>query len=114
VIAQRLVRVLNPENREAFQSGDYERRMLNLPADTLAPVLYRPGREGSGYRGRTGIYELIMVDDAMRAMIHDGVSELELERHARSTTPSIRDDGRAKILSGATTIEEVLRVTRED
>jgi general secretion pathway protein E len=114
VIAQRLVRVLNPETRESFQSGDYERRMLNLPADTPPPVLYRPGREGAGYRGRTGIYELIMVDDAMRAMIHDGVSELELERHARNTTPSIRDDGRAKILSGTTTIEEVLRVTRED
>ena len=67
-----------------------------------------------GYRGRAGIYELIVVDDSMRTMIHDGVSEQELERHARKTTPSIRDDGRAKVLRGETTLEEVLRVTRED
>ena len=55
-----------------------------------------------------------MIDDAMRTMIHDGASEQEMERHARTLTPSIRDDGRAKITSGVTTIEEVLRVTRED
>ena len=47
-------------------------------------------------------------------MIHDGVSEHEIERHARKFTPSIRDDGRARVLRGETTLEEVLRVTRED
>jgi general secretion pathway protein E len=47
-------------------------------------------------------------------MIHDGAAEHELERYARTQTPSIRDDGRAKVLSGSTTLEEVLRVTRED
>src|SRR5256884_649728 len=79
------------------------------------PTLYRPGRDATGgYRGRTGIYELIVVDDPMRTMIHDGVSEQEIERHARALTPSIRDDGRAKGLRGETPIEEVLRVTRED
>jgi general secretion pathway protein E len=50
----------------------------------------------------------------MRTMIHDGASEQEIDRHARVATPSIRDDGRAKVLRGETTIEEVLRVTRED
>jgi general secretion pathway protein E len=116
VVAQRLVRVLNPENKQAFTAGEYERRLLNLKADDPSPVLYRPGaREGSGgYRGRTGIYELIVVDDQMRTMIHDGSSEQELERHARHITPSIRDDGRTKVMRGETTIEEVLRVTRED
>ena len=67
-----------------------------------------------GYRGRAGIYELIMVDEPLRTMIHDGASEQDIERHARRTTPSIREDGRAKILRGETTLEEVLRVTRED
>ena len=115
VVAQRLVRVLNPETREAYQAGDYERRLLNLGPNDASPVLYRPGRDGSGgYRGRTGIYELVLIDDAMRTMIHDGVSELDLERHARTMTPSIREDGRAKVLRGESTIEEVLRVTRED
>ena len=115
VVAQRLVRVLSPETKQPFQAGEYERRLLNLRPEEPSPVLYRPGRDGgSGYRGRSGIYELIVVDDQMRTMIHDGASEQELEKYARNTTPSIRDDGRAKVLRGETTIEEVLRVTRED
>jgi general secretion pathway protein E len=115
VIAQRLVRVLSPETKQPFQAGEYERRLLNLRPEDPSPVLYRPGRDGgSGYRGRSGIYELIVVDDQMRTMIHDGASEQEMEKYARNTTPSIRDDGRAKVLRGETTIEEVLRVTRED
>jgi general secretion pathway protein E len=116
VLSQRLVRVLNPATREPYTAGEYERRLLNLPDDAPSPTLYRPGaRDASnGYRGRTGIYELVMIDEHMRAMIHDGASELELERHARTRTPGIRDDGRAKVLSGVTTIEEVLKVTRED
>jgi len=115
VLAQRLVRVLNPETKQAYVAGEYERRLLNLPPEAPSPTLYRPGVESAlGFKGRTGIYELVMIDDAMRTMIHDGASEQEMERHARTLTPSIRDDGRAKILSGVTTIEEVLRVTRED
>ena len=51
----------------------------------------------------------------MRTMIHDGASEQELERHARLSTPTIRDDGRAKgAARGDRTLEELLRVTRED
>jgi general secretion pathway protein E len=115
VLAQRLVRVLNPASRVAFQAGEYERRLLGLEPKQPSPTLYRPGNDASGgYRGRTGIYELIVVDDAMRTMIHDGAPEQELERHARKTTPSIREDGLARVLRGETTIEEVLRVTRED
>jgi general secretion pathway protein E len=115
VLAQRLVRVLNPNTKEAFIAGEYERRLLNLDPDTGPIELYRPSSEpGSGYRGRTGIYELIAVDDHMRTMIHDGTSEQELERYARTTSPGIRDDGRRKVLAGETTLEEVLRVTRED
>jgi general secretion pathway protein E len=115
VLAQRLVRVLSPTSRVAFQAGEYERRLIGLEPNQPSPTLYRPGNDASGgYRGRTGIYELIVVDDAMRTMIHDGASEQELERHARATTPSIREDGLARVLRGETTIEEVLRVTRED
>ena len=115
VLAQRLVRVLNPETKQAFEAGEYERRLLNVPAGEPSPRLYRPGRDvAGGYRGRSGIYELIMVDEPLRTMIHDGASEQDIERHARRTTPSIREDGRAKILRGETTLEEVLRVTRED
>jgi general secretion pathway protein E len=115
VLAQRLVRVVNPETKQPFTAGEYERRLLHLRDDEPSPVLYRPGRDSAGgYRGRTGIYELMIVDDAMRTMIHDGASEQDIEHHARQATPSIRFDGRAKVLRGETTIEEVLRVTRED
>ncbi len=115
VLAQRLVRVLNPETKAPYEAGEYERRLLNVPAGAASPTLYRPGNDPThGFKGRTGIYELVLVDDTMRTMIHDGSGEHELERYARTLTPSIRDDGRSKILSGVTTIEEVLRVTRED
>jgi general secretion pathway protein E len=106
--------VLNPETKQAFTAGDYERKLLNIPADAPSPVLYRPGADNQGYKGRTGIYELVLVDDHMRSMIHDGASEQDMERYARTLTPSIRDDGRARVLAGTTAIEEVLRVTRED
>ena len=115
VLAQRLVRVLNPATREMFHAGEFERRLLNLDPHGPPVELYRPSSEpGNGYRGRTGIYELIAVDDHMRTMIHDGSSEQELERYARTASPGIRDDGRRKVLAGETTLEEVLRVTRED
>ena len=115
VLAQRLVRVLNPETKQAYTAGEYERRLLNIPPEAPSPTLYHPSEEATqGFKGRTGIYELVLVDDTMRTMIHDGAGEHELERYARTLTPSIRDDGRAKIVEGVTTIEEVLRVTRED
>ena len=113
VVAQRLVRVLDPATRVAAPATDYERRLLNLDASEDAPVLYRAAPQG-GYRGRMGIYELVTIDDTLRAMIHDGAAEHDMERHARSQSPSIRDDGRQKVLAGLTTLEEVLRVTRED
>ena len=65
----------------------------------------------SGYRGRTGIYELIEVDDTMRTMIYDGASEQDMLQQARQRYPGIEADGRRRMLAGETSIEEVLRVT---
>ena len=115
VLAQRLVRVLNPDTKEAYTAGEYERRLLELAPGDPSPTLYRPaGDSASGYRGRTGIYELVIADDQLRTMIHDTAPEHQMERYARTLTPSIRDDGIARVLRGETTLEEVLRVTRED
>jgi general secretion pathway protein E len=114
VVAQRLVRTLHPDNKEAFTAGEYERRLLGLGPDDPSPTLYKPNDSGNGFRGRTGIYELVVVDDQMRTMIHDGAAEHDLERYARTMTPSIRDDGLKRVLAGETTVEEVLRVTRAD
>ena len=114
VLAQRLVRVLDDTTKVPYTATDYECALLEVdPANP--PTLYKPGNvPNGGFVGRTGIYELITVDDQMRSMIHDGVSEQQLEKYARRRCPSIRADGRRRVLEGSTTLEEVLRVTRED
>jgi general secretion pathway protein E len=113
VIAQRLVRVLDPEARVPSTATEYECHLLN--ADPAAPpTIYRPRDAADAYSGRTGIYEVVAIDDEMRRMIHDGAGEHDLERVARSHGPSIRDDGMRRVLAGSTSLEEVLRVTRSD
>jgi general secretion pathway protein E len=115
VVAQRLIRVLNPETRVPYEASEYECNLLD--ADPAAPpTLYKAAEiEGNqAYRGRCGIYEMVAIDDAMRRMIHDGAGEHELEEYARKHTPSIRQEGLKKVLEGTTTLEEVLRVTRAD
>ena len=117
VLAQRLVRTLCPDCREPHQASASECRLLGVEQDS--PVtLYRavgcPACKGSGYRGRSGIYELIEVDDTLRGLIHDGASEQAMVRHARLGQQGIRQDGLRRVLDGQTTLEEVLRVTRED
>jgi general secretion pathway protein E len=114
VMAQRLVRVLDEETKVAYTASEYECEVLGVDPSS-APTLYKAGSGGNrGFAGRTGIYELIALDDRMREMIHEGVSEQDLDRHARESSPSIRADGRRLVLLGKTTLDEVLRVTRED
>lgn len=117
ILAQRLVRLLCPVCKRPHVPDNAECDLLGLSADE-PPILYEPtGCEKCnflGYRGRTGIYELIEIDSHMRTLIHDGVGEHELEMHARKHWPSIRQDGMRRILAGETSLEEVLRVTRED
>lgn len=113
IVAQRLVRTLD-ESRLAYTASDLERSALNIEPTAAETTLYRANPNTAGFRGRTGIYEVVVVDDTLRRLIHDGASEAELEQHARTLTPSIREDGRAKVLRGETTLDEVLRVTRED
>ncbi|HEX5340057.1 MAG TPA: type II secretion system ATPase GspE [Gammaproteobacteria bacterium] len=117
MLAQRLVRLLCPDCKQPYTAGERECAALDFPKDD-PPILYRAaGCENcnrSGYRGRTGVYEMVIVDDPMRSMIHDGSGEQALEHYARSKTPSIRHDGRRRVLAGETSVEEVLRVTRED
>ncbi len=117
VVAQRLVRVLDRNTRVPYTASEYECRLLDIdPANP--PTLYRAvdpqSGEGHGYRGRTGIYEMVAVDENMRRMIHDGSGEHELERYARERSPGIRHEGLKKVLDGTTSLEEVLRVTRAD
>ncbi len=116
ILAQRLVRKLCPECRQAYQANEHDCSRMGIPAEQ-SPTLYRAG-EGCahcnqlGYRGRTGIYELIAVDDTLRGMIHDGAGEHEMEKYARHFSPSIRSDGFRRVLNGETSLEEVLRVVQ--
>ena len=117
VLAQRLVRVLCPSCKEAYQADEAECTLLGVPF-AQPPTLYHARGcaecHQQGYRGRTGIYELVVFDDHLRTLIHNAASEQDMTRHARTLGPSIREDGRRKVLEGATTVEEVLRVTREE
>jgi general secretion pathway protein E len=114
VLAQRLVRVLCPECKAPRPANSTELEFLRVPSATV----YEPSGcehcQQSGFRGRTGIYELINIDDTMRQLIHDRVTEHEMSGYARRKSPGIRDDGRDKVLSGISTVQEVFRVTLED
>ncbi|MEE4301251.1 MAG: ATPase, T2SS/T4P/T4SS family, partial [Pseudomonadales bacterium] len=115
VIAQRLVRVLCPHCRVAAPASPAECLSLGLPEGTEVFTPQGCAECGhSGYRGRTGIYEVIRIDESMRDLIHRGASELDLERHAHGRTRSLLEDGRDKVLEGVTSVAEVLRVSRED
>ncbi|MDX1732813.1 MAG: type II secretion system ATPase GspE, partial [Halioglobus sp.] len=115
VMSQRLVRLLCHDCREAHSPTAEERQLLHLDAHDDELQLYRArGCENcnyTGYRGRTGIYELIEIDDAMRALIHAGAGEQEMLQHARERYPGIEADGRRRVLAGETSLGEVLRVT---
>ena len=117
LLAQRLVRRLCPDCRREGQATDADQVLLDGAIEAGARIWTPVGCEachGDGYRGRTGIHEVVPVDRIMEALIHDGASEAELTRHARKTAPSLLDDGVAKILEGATSVAEVARVVREE
>ncbi|MEM8772956.1 MAG: type II secretion system ATPase GspE [Pseudomonadota bacterium] len=117
VIAQRLVRRLCPACKEPYAPDEAERRLLG--ADMSSDIeIFRPkgcGRcAGAGYEGRMGVYELVLVDDALRRMIHDDASEHELHDHAFRSRDTLARCGFRHVLAGVTSIEEVLRVVRQD
>lgn len=124
VLAQRLVRVLCPECRKPYQPDQAERQLLDLPVDHDVTLYHADGCDHcnqQGYRGRTGIYELLPVDDGVRRLIHQQSGEQKVDQYLRHGMPqgdnayqTIRQDGLRLVLAGITTVEEVLRVTRDD
>jgi general secretion pathway protein E len=69
---------------------------------------------GTGYKGRTGVYELMVVDEAVQAMVHNRASEHDLGAAARAAgLRSMREDGDRLVREGITSAEEVIRVTRD-
>ena len=116
VLAQRLVRILCSDCKQSHVPDDREQELLNLASDS-EKVIYRPvgcdACNGTGYRGRGGIYELVIVNDSLRSLIHEKAAESVLNEEARKYSQSIFDSGRSQVLNGNTSLEEVLRVTQE-
>ena len=120
IMAQRLVRKLCPNCRQPADLSDTEMRGLQLDSSQLsgANVMHAHGCEQcrhKGYRGRMGIFEVFEINDEVRFMINDGLSTLQLRQRARELgMRTLREDGVRKVLSGATTAEEVLTATMGD
>lgn len=115
VMAQRLVRLLCNDCKEETEPTDAERALLRLDSNEQGVSICRAkGCEAckyTGYRGRTGIYEMVEIDDDMRQMVYESANEQDILNVARRKYPGIESDGRRRILAGETSIEEVMRVT---
>lgn len=117
VLAQRLMRLLCRHCKKPIPATVKECELLGVDVSS-EPIIYHPvGCEKcrhSGYAGRSGVYEMVVIDDMLRSMIHDHASEQLLRKHARQLFPSLRQDGYRRVLKGDTSLEEILRVTGED
>ncbi|MHC4893472.1 MAG: GspE/PulE family protein [Planctomycetota bacterium] len=119
VLAQRLVRRLCDDCAESYEPSGEELSVLGLDPNHASGRLFRRARgcrlcEGTGYRGRIGLFELFELDNDLRELVFKGVSLEELRLAGRSSgrLRELLADGARKVLDGATTVDEVLRVTR--
>src|SRR5690606_8608823 len=122
-LAQRLVRTLCKHCAEPYEPSQAELEEVGVTPEIMqrygTGVLMRPkGCEncnGSGFRGRTGIYELMLVDDEIRQMILKNVDSNTIKKYAISRgMKTLRDHGAIKVARGVTTVTEVLRVVQDD
>ena len=123
VMAQRLVRRVCPHCRESYRPTAEELKEVALTPEAVAragnPTIYRAkgcdACGGTGYRGRTGIYELLLVDDDIRQLTLKNVDSSTIKRTGvQKGMLTLLDDGARKVLAGETTLAEVLSVTQED
>ncbi len=119
ILAQRLIRKICPECREKYEPAEQELKELGISANRADGQFYVGAGcskcFGTGYKGRTGIYELMMVDEEVREMIHTRQTAGIIKQKAiEKGLQTLRMDGARKVISGATTIAEVLRVTQAD
>ncbi|MEW5740061.1 MAG: type II secretion system ATPase GspE [Myxococcota bacterium] len=123
VMAQRLVRRVCMECREPHEPSDEEIAKLGMSRDRFRAlgggVTYRakgcPACSRAGYRGRTGIYELLVLDDDIRQLVLKNVDSGTIKKKAMEKGMlTLLDDGALKVAQGQTTIAEVLSVTQED
>jgi general secretion pathway protein E len=120
IMAQRLVRIICPKCREEYAPPVESLRALGLSAGDLPRGKVSRGRGcdhcmGTGYRGRSGIFELLHIDEEIRQLILDRISSNIIKKKAiEKGMLTLRRDGAMKVANGVTTIEEVLRITQEE
>ncbi|MDP8237042.1 MAG: type II secretion system ATPase GspE [Candidatus Erginobacter occultus] len=120
IMAQRLVRTICPHCRESFRPEEEALKEIGLTLDDIPEkTLYR-GRGcdkcfQSGYMGRSGIFEILLIDDEIRRMVLERTNTGVIKKAAlRKGMRTLRMDGARQVREGNTTIEEVVRVTQED
>jgi general secretion pathway protein E len=117
IMAQRLVRVICPRCKEDHLLGPEELRILGIPPEKQTSLLAKRGRgcvncRKTGYYGRTGIYEILKVDEAMRDLIEKKADAMILrDRAVQNGMVTLKEAALAKLARGVTTFEEILRVT---
>ena len=118
ILAQRLVRGLCPQCRAPYEAAPDELAALHVTAANLTQPLMKPvgcdACQGIGFKGRSGIFELLVMTDAVRPLVIERASVSALRDKARAEgMRSLREDGIAKVLAGVTTVEELLRETQD-
>ncbi len=114
VISQRLVRNLCPDCKEPHELTAAEREKYGLSEeDTVFKPVGCSSCLNLGFKGRSGIYELIEIDSKLTTMIHDQKSQQKIELYCRTQSPGIIDDGLQKVKQGITSLDEVFRITKE-
>jgi general secretion pathway protein E len=116
VLAQRLVRCLCTDCRVAYAPDTAEFALLKSAHPPK--LIYRAGGcascGGTGYKGRIGVYELLVIDDEIRRLVHDRNSEQLIRAYANSKGMlDLRQDGVRWVETGVTSLEELLTVTKE-
>jgi type IV pilus assembly protein PilB len=118
ILAQRLVRTICPACKEKYRPPEEELKDLGLNAGEKLEFYKGKGCPkcmNTGYKGRIGIYELLLPDEEIRNLITSKASRDEIGKKALAAGMiALKDDGINKIKSGITTVEEVLRVTEEE
>ncbi len=121
VLAQRLVRTICPSCKTSYAPEDRELENIGIERTRLQDAVLWRGSGcancvGRGYRGRTGIFELLLARENIQGLILGNVDSntIKKEAIAKNGMTTLREDGARKAISGVTTVEEVLRVTRED
>lgn len=115
VMSQRLVRTLCKHCKKPIIADELQLSQLNLEGKTDIKIFEPTGCnqcDQTGFRGRKGIYELIVINEAVRKMIHDAESEDVMLNLVRRDTPSLFQNGIQLVLDGQTSLSEIIRVTR--